>query len=204
MKNNKMKLHIGCGTIYLKDYINVDIDGLFASENISKMKKNKTDFKHYYSKSNFFNKRKLKEVIIDYKVDIVGNFMDKNGKRFRYADNSIEEIIAIQILEHIPYSDNIEILKDWYRMLTPKGKLFVSVPDIEGNCKKFLESKTDKDKEFAIRLIYGTGKNKYFTHYVGYWKEKLIKILKNVGFKNIKDISPWVHFYPAIVIEAFK
>jgi SAM-dependent methyltransferase len=202
------KLHFGCGKVYLKGYINVDVYDpertILASEHPEEVEKNITDFEHYYQKSDFFSKgaQNLKIVVDHYVQKNSLFFIDKNRKLFAYPSNYFEEIVAVQVFEHIPSPLNKYILQDWYRMLKKGGMLFISVPDLEGNCKKFLEAKNEQDREFASRLIYGSGKGQY--HYIGFWKEKLIRMLKEAGFLKYEDISPWIHFYPAIVLKAYK
>lgn len=62
----------------------------------------------------------------DTKPDIVGSAWP-----LQLADQSVGEIKAVDVLEHLSYMDSAAILADWFRVLAPGGKLFVQVPDAD-------------------------------------------------------------------------
>ena len=47
------------------------------------------------------------------------------------ADGSLDAIRAIHVLEHIPYEETINVLREWARGLRVGGELFVAVPDFD-------------------------------------------------------------------------
>lgn len=57
-------------------------------------------------------------------VDIVGPAWPLD-----LTDNSVGELRAVDVLEHLSYRDTDKILADWFRVLEPGGKLYVQVPD---------------------------------------------------------------------------
>lgn len=46
-----------------------------------------------------------------------------------YADNSVEEIRCVHMLEHLSFGDAHKALAEWHRVLRPGGRLRISVPD---------------------------------------------------------------------------
>lgn len=48
-----------------------------------------------------------------------------------FEDNSIEEIYAGHLLEHISWDENDKVLSEWKRVLIPWGKITITVPDVE-------------------------------------------------------------------------
>lgn len=59
-------------------------------------------------------------------VDIVGSAWPLN-----LPDDSVGEIRAVDVLEHLSYWDTAEILADWFRVLRPGGKIYIQVPDAQ-------------------------------------------------------------------------
>lgn len=51
------------------------------------------------------------------------------NSRLPFADNSIEKIQSQDVIEHIPYDNNVNILDDVYRCLKPGGIFRLSAPD---------------------------------------------------------------------------
>src|SRR5580693_5947887 len=69
-------------------------------------------------------------------VDHVANACDLRG----FEDNSFGQIYASHVVEHFDYRDQlVETLKEWYRVLTPAGKLYVSVPDLDVLARLFVD-----------------------------------------------------------------
>lgn len=62
----------------------------------------------------------------DTKPDIVSDAWPLN-----LASNSVGEIKAIDVLEHISYQNTEAVLADWFRVLRPGGKIYIQVPDAE-------------------------------------------------------------------------
>jgi len=60
---------------------------------------------------------------------------DLTNVPYRFVTEPVEEIVAIEVLEHISFRDTMKVLKEWYRILKPGGRLVVQVPD----CGKMME-----------------------------------------------------------------
>ncbi len=67
-----------------------------------------------------------------------------------YEDNSVDEIRAFHIIEHFDFFEGQEVLKEWYRVLKPGGKLYLETPDFLETCRAFVEA----DNDFRVAL-YG-------------------------------------------------
>lgn len=62
-----------------------------------------------------------------------------------FSDNSIEAIVAYQVIEHIPYNKSAQLFEEMYRVLVKGGTAIVETPDIDTVCRKILEEGlTDK------------------------------------------------------------
>ena len=187
-----MKLHLGAGTIYLEGYINIDVNPDYLIDDAPQdvLKKNTTTFENYY-------KHKFKEssnlCIVDIKSPITS---------LPFPDETIDEAVLIQVLEHIPKYGVNEVLKEIGRVLKIGGFLTVGVPDIKGLAEMLVSAKTTDDEDWCIRLIHGTQKNPWSHHYCGYTKRILIETLSPWfhRFEELQNIS----FYPSVYMKAFK
>jgi len=105
------------------------------------------------------------------------------------TDNSVDEAVAIHIIEHFHYYDGQAALKEWYRILKPDGRLIIECPDILNVCKKFVDV-TEQERSNLYPQIYGFPWEEGHAHKFAYTKTQLIWTLKNIGFKNITEVIP--------------
>ncbi|MDJ0733968.1 MAG: methyltransferase domain-containing protein [Nostocaceae cyanobacterium] len=121
-------------------------------------------------------------------VDFIGNAADLS----QFEDNSIGAIYASHVLEHFYHAiDNelINTLKEWYRVLKPGGKLFISVPDLKKLCWLYLHPEmTVVDRLHLMRIIFGGQTNIYDVHKVGFDFEILAVCLEEVGFQQYQQV----------------
>lgn len=62
-----------------------------------------------------------------------------------FEDNSVDEIVAYQVIEHVPYNKSDQVFAEMYRVLKPGGTAVVETPDIDYVCAQILtEGLTDK------------------------------------------------------------
>lgn len=62
-----------------------------------------------------------------------------------FEDNSIDEIVAYQVIEHIPYWRSEQMFKEMYRVLRLGGTATIETPDIDYIAKDILKNGlTDK------------------------------------------------------------
>jgi len=125
-----------------------------------------------------------------YHFDVRSNVPDLDCQAdIRYLpikDNTIDEIIAIQTLEHISWQEVTMVLVEIWRVLRPGGMVKIYVPDLKLIARQILE----KEIEFAVLItwIYGGGQGiPEDFHKSGYTKDYLSMLLCQAGF-NIEMI----------------
>lgn len=176
-----MKLNIGCGGRPLPDYINIDQDSI-------------DDLRIRYPGQVFSD-----DLIIK----------DEDIFSLPYNDNSVDEILADGLLEHLSFKDEPRFLYEMYRVLRVGGRFRLSVPDFEEACKAWLQAEDDwqdfyDDSESAIAAnhwfgtysygyenrwgyimatFYGSQNGFGQYHKNGYSDKKLRKMLERIGFK---------------------
>jgi len=103
-------------------------------------------------------------------------------------DNSVEEIIARDIIEHFPKHIAEKALREWHRILKPYKKIYMTCPDIKRICERYLGIKQPKlDADFVSYLLYGDEKAQHHGDYhKAIWDAQTIrKLLERTGFKYI-------------------
>ena len=121
-------------------------------------------------------------------VDHMGDAADMS----EFDDNTFSELYASHILEHLDYVDEInQALIEWHRVLTPGGKLYISVPDLDRLAALFLDRENfTPDERFDImRIIFGGHTSEYDYHVVGLNEEFLSSYLAVSGFVNIRRVE---------------
>jgi len=137
---------------------------------------------------------------IDLRTDIEGVTV-ADITNLNFQPNTIDEILALDVFEHISHQESFKVLKHWHSLLKPGGKLVLRSPSIDVIFENYYE-KTEKTKDDIIRLIEILyGKQNYETnfHYtvlhpnlINYW-------MKKIGF-----VHTYKYINQNIQITAFK
>lgn len=126
-------------------------------------------------------------------VDHQGNAKDLT----RFADCTFDEVYASHVLEHFDYNNELQVtLSEWYRVLKPFGRLYVSVPDLNVLAKLFLDKVrlTVEERFFVMRMIFGGHVDTHDYHFVGLNEEFLQDYLGAAGFANIRKVDTFGFF----------
>ena len=145
-------------------------------------------------------------------VDYVGDISDLS----QFEDNSIEEIYASHVFEHVKKRKIKDTLIGIHRVICENGKFYVSVPDLKLLCKIFIDPKAPpKVKMQVMRIIFGGQIDEFDFHYFGWNIQFMNDFLISSGFKNLErvksfslfnDTSEYAPFGPPISLNiiAFK
>ena len=196
-----VKLHLGCGGIFLRGYRNVDIDGLDAKTNPATAQANSADVRDYYAgldgDAHHLPVRRL--TVVDLTADIV---------ELPYTPRTVDKILAVQVFEHLSPVRAMDALYHWHRILKVGSPLVMSVPDMAGildmmdAAQCMYNDSAVADFAFALRHLRGRRTNHYNSHHAWYTSETLCELLDFCGFKT--TLLPNFHFYPAIVARAVR
>jgi len=121
-------------------------------------------------------------------TDHVGDAKDLS----RFKNNSFIEIYASHVLEHIDYIDELKsTLCEWYRVLKPKGRIYISVPDLDTLCLLLTQKNnlSTEDEFDLMRMVYGGHIDSHDYHLVGFTQNILAEYLHISGFKNITKVD---------------
>ncbi len=129
-------------------------------------------------------------VVWSSKVYPVDQIADVCELKKYYKDNSVDVILAKDVLEHLGRNKWKQALQDWVDILKPSGVLKLRVPDTELLFKSIEGNWTDRNKfDRFIQLLFGDQDVSENAHNVGFRTEFLIEDLKVMGMKLGKD--PW-------------
>jgi ubiquinone/menaquinone biosynthesis C-methylase UbiE len=118
-----------------------------------------------------------KTLVIDIEKDLLKAF----------PDNSVDEIIAKDFIEHISWRRVEDLIKDIHRVLKPGGRLFIQVPDLEAIAKRVILNPGFKYGDIegfkAISFwIYGAQDYPENLHKSGFTIPTLKKLLETLNF----------------------
>jgi len=118
-------------------------------------------------------------------IDIVHDV----SKRLPFDDNSIERIYSSDVLEHIMYAEVPKTLKEWCRVLVPRGTISIKVPSLSTIATNYVRHLIDT-KEF-VRLVYGgqEGGKIENAHKSGFDPQYISKLMEQAGFEITNIIS---------------
>jgi predicted SAM-dependent methyltransferase len=108
-----------------------------------------------------------------------------------FSDNTVEIIYCSHALEYFDRDQAFNVLKEWGRVLTDSGTLFIAVPDFVSLAQIY--SETGKLKNI-IGPLFGKMKSGiddgFIYHKTVYDEESLRLLMHDCGFINIERYDP--------------
>jgi predicted SAM-dependent methyltransferase len=105
--------------------------------------------------------------------DIISRVQD-----LEFGKETISEIYACHILEHLTITDAGNLLLKCFNWLRPNGELYISVPDLQGVSRFILEG---EESYILYNFLYGD-MQEGMNHRWGYTEKSLKEMLKKWGF----------------------
>jgi len=115
-------------------------------------------------------------------VDLVLNLETDN---LPYEDNSVDEILAKDVIEHFSFRNIEKVLREWHRVLKPEGLLTIQTPDFEQIVAKFNSGQIKTWDELSYWL-YGAQDYPENHHKAIFTKAELQRLLEHIGFEVIE------------------
>jgi len=187
-----LKLHIGCGTVYLKGFVNCDIQGDHA---LVRNNLNATTLDRYFKFpfKKAIQSSRSRPIIVDKRFDVLA--------RWPFPTKSAIDIVSISFIEHFTPMEVNFILGEIERVLIPDGAWYVDFPNVKKTVKQYL----DKDPEWCMRLLYCHQENAFAAHKWGYTVSSFRRLLQSRRvWKEALKINVVKHDYPMIGMIAVK
>ena len=119
------------------------------------------------------------------------------GKPYPFDDNTFDAVFLGHVLEHIPWKEVPAFLSDMKRIAKPNASFLVCGPDVLKTIKRWAQGQEpwemvlsvmehqDVESHDAAELIWWDGAH----HHWNCHHERVLTLLSNSGFEDIKDVS---------------
>lgn len=193
-----LRLHIGCGTVYLDGWINMDLPGpdcYLAAERPDLVERYKTTSSHYYARhQKTIDDLRKGPLAQEYVCDRYGSYTF-----LPVRPGTVREILARHSFEHLSATEAREALKTMHTALRPDGEMILDVPDHEETLRLYRQT----GDEFYVRHLLGPRRNDFGYHCMSWTPARLIAFVEQHGFHSMHG-EPNIHLYPAFTIRFSK
>ncbi len=194
-----MKLHVGCGTVYLKGWVNVDVPGptvFMAEDRPDLVEKYETTEDMYYAKHDgSLNRFRAGPRTAETVCDRQGTF-----HQLPVGRGMADEIMSRQVFEHMDIPHAHEALFECTRALRDGGILRIDVPDTIDTLNQLALT---GDRFFVRHFIGPVSKGDWGYHCMAYTRESLRTLVELHGFEFVEE-EPNIHSYPAFMLRFRK
>jgi len=193
------KLHIGSGSVYLHDWINLDVPGprnFLAADRPDLVEQWGTTDDQYYARHQDKTIDKLRSGPLDqeYVCDLYGSWAHLPIPAW-----TCEEVLARHSFEHLSINEARAALDQLDEVLATGGILRIDVPDHEETVRLLQETKDS----FYGRHLLGPRRDPYGYHMMSYTRESLRELVCEHSFTFVRE-EPNIHFYPAFCLRFQK
>lgn len=193
LNREPVKLHLGCGDVYLAGWLNIDAAGEVAGEAPDLVEANMTTLDRYYQRPyrhRAFGHDKRGRVVVDLRTTVTELPM--------FEDGTVDEILTVNLVDHLRLQDLPAAVAEWRRVLTADGILIIDVGDACGNAELLLNAKDRASLEWALRLIYCHSRDQHDSHHWGFTPSYLAELMAEWGFSQVWTQRDFIeHVYPA-------
>lgn len=133
------------------------------------------------------------------------------------ANDSIEEILTVHVIEHFWWTEIADVLREWHRILEPNGKLILHTPDLDGCVKGWQDGSWKNELSspgYHFPKKTGTDRTEWLNHKLqgteaignahntNFNFEYLRDFLLEAGFKTVNHVPSGDPF--TLIVEAIK
>jgi hypothetical protein len=124
------------------------------------------------------------------KPDVICDLHDLS----KFKSNSVDEIMAVHVVEHFWQWEVVDILKEWTRVLKPGGKMILECPNLISAAEEFLKNSDiaamgGSEGQRSMWVFYGDPgwKDPLMIHRWGYTPRSLATVMATAGLTELKQ-----------------
>lgn len=122
-------------------------------------------------------------------VDIVSDV-----RTLPFDTGSVDEAMAIHVIEHFYQWEAPEVLREWLRVLKPGGTLILECPDLSKVLEYVFRTKVLDGRMFFYAIYGDPGwKDPLMTHKWGYIPDSLIALMTGIGLEGVHQEPALYH-----------
>lgn len=141
-------------------------------------------------------------------IDIPGSGADVECdiRRLPYDDNSVEQIHAIHVFEHLYYQEAVKVLSEWLRVLQPGGMLALELPCWDKVADLIKQGETRPQLvRWPLHGDPGTHRGEADVHKWCWSVDELAGALSRAGYQRARVMEPQFHVAVRDMrLEAYK
>jgi len=101
-------------------------------------------------------------LIVDAVQSVSTHFVTAAHDLSMLADRSVQSVYSSHTLEHLSHLQVEAALREWWRVLTPRGRLMVAVPDLDAIASAFSDKhRSTEEKRVLMLMVYGGQNNEH-------------------------------------------
>ena len=111
-----------------------------------------------------------------------------------FEDDTIDEILSVDVVEHFWRWEVVDILKEWRRVLKPGGVMILECPNLISACQELLQNAEHAtgpgpEGQRSMWVLYGdpAWKDPLMNHRWGYSPASLAQVMHEAGFLNLRQ-----------------
>ena len=111
-----------------------------------------------------------------------------------FADNEIDEILSVHVVEHFWRWEIVDVLKEWVRVLKPGGQMVIECPNLLTACQEIMQNPDiaigpGKEGRRSMWVLYGDPgwKDPLMMHRWGYTPNSLMQLMREAGLVNLRQ-----------------
>jgi SAM-dependent methyltransferase len=111
-----------------------------------------------------------------------------------FSTNSVDEILAVHVVEHFWRWEVVDVLREWVRTLKPGGVMIVECPNLLEACRALIESPVDgagpgREGQRTMWVFYGdpAWRDPLMCHRWNYTPHSLKAVMAEAGLVRVRQ-----------------